>query len=108
MIKAVFKKSGNKITAFHITGHADFDDYGRDIICSGVSAISQTIVLGITQVLKTDASIIMEEGDISLSLYKSSEEDIDRCQTLLETMKLGLISMEKGYGDYINVIEEEV
>lgn len=108
MIKAVFKKSGNKITAFHITGHADFDDYGRDIICSGVSAISQTIVLGITQVLKTDASIIMEEGDISLNLYKSSEEDIDRCQTLFETMKLGLISMEKGYGDYINVIEEEV
>lgn len=108
MIKAVFKKKGNKIIALDIAGHADFDDYGRDIVCSGVSAISQTIVIGITEVLKADVLVSVDKGDISLSLYKSSKQDIDKCQILLETMKLGLISMEKGYGDYINVIEEEV
>ncbi|MFA6939691.1 MAG: ribosomal-processing cysteine protease Prp [Clostridiaceae bacterium] len=108
MIKAAFKKSKDKILAFDITGHADFDDYDRDIVCSGVSAVSQTIVIGITEVLKAHAFVSAEEGNLSLNLYKSSKEDIDKCQTLLETMKLGLISMEKGYGDYINVIEEEV
>lgn len=108
MIKAAFKKRGDRILAFDITGHADFDNYGMDIVCSGVSAISQTIVLGITEVIKADVLVSIDEGDVSLSLYKSSEEDIDKCQTLLETMRLGLISMEKGYGDYINVIEEEV
>jgi uncharacterized protein len=108
MIKTVFKKKGNKIIALDITGHADFDDYGRDIVCSGVSAISQTILIGITEVLKADVLVSVDQGDMSLSLCRSSKQDIDDCQILLETMRLGLLSMEKGYGDYINVIEEEV
>jgi len=94
--------------AFDITGHADFDEYGRDIVCSGVSAITQTIVLGITQVLQVDPCVSLDEGDVYINLIKSPKQDIDKCQVLLQTMRIGLISMEKGYGDYINVIEEEV
>ena len=95
MIKVKFKKKNGYIIDFHITGHADFDDYGKDIVCSGVSAISQTIVQGIIEVLKVQAKFSINEGDMSLSLEKSSDKDKKRCQELLETMKLGLISMEK-------------
>jgi uncharacterized protein len=35
-----------------IEGHANFDKHGSDIVCAGVSAISQTAVLGLMEMAK--------------------------------------------------------
>jgi uncharacterized protein YsxB (DUF464 family) len=33
-----------------IKGHANYDQYGKDIVCAGVSAIAQTAVLGLESI----------------------------------------------------------
>ncbi|MEW9096664.1 MAG: ribosomal-processing cysteine protease Prp [Clostridiaceae bacterium] len=108
MIKAVFKKKRDNIVSFNIKGHANSVDDGYDLVCCAISAISITIANGITEVAKVDADINTEDGFLSLSLEDQDSEQIHKCQCLMETMLLGLKSVEKSYGEYIKILVEEV
>lgn len=108
MIKAVFEKKKGCIVSFDVKGHANSVDEGYDMICSAVSAISLAIANGITEVVKVNADITMKDGFLSLDLSNQSDEHIHNCQVLMETMMLGLKSVEKSYGEYIKVLVEEV
>lgn len=110
MISAVFIRKNGSITKAVISGHADYacgnDEY--DMVCSAVSAVSLTIGNGITQVLKVNGNIYAEDGFLNIDIHDAYLHDIERCQVLLETMLLGLKSIELNYHDYIKVKEEEV
>lgn len=108
MIDICFKKDSGKLLGFNIEGHAGYGEEGEDIVCSAVSAISYTIVNGITEVLKISVEHIIKDGFLQLNLSSNSLEDIENCQVLLETMLLGFKSMEISYSDYIKVQVEEV
>jgi uncharacterized protein YsxB (DUF464 family) len=110
MVKVEFVRSSGKIVSFRIKGHAMPKEAQCevDLICAAISAISQTTVIGIEEVLKIKAKYDMEDGFLNLNLEDVTLEDIERCQVLLETMILGLKSIEITYGDYIKVETEEV
>lgn len=109
MTSVIFKKENEKLVAFKIEGHSGFDELDRDIICSAISMVSQTTLIGILEVLKVEAEYCMDEdGFLSLSLKGKSMEEIEKCQVLLKTMLLGLENIQISYGEYINVIVEEV
>ena len=44
MIKVKINYDGNYVKSFKVTGHADFDLYGKDIVCASVSSIVITSV----------------------------------------------------------------
>ena len=107
MIKAVFnKKSGNLISVV-IKGHAESAEQGYDMVCSAVSAISQSILIGITEVLKLNVKCSLEDGFLSFSLDNINENDVSKCQVLMKTMLLGLQSIEISFSEYISVKEME-
>lgn len=108
MTNVIFKKRNENIISFEIEGHAGFDEYNKDIVCSAISVVSQTTLIGILEVLKINVDYCIEDGFISLSLEENHEEEIIKCQILLKTMLLGLKSVELAYGDYINVKVKEV
>ena len=110
MVKVEFVRSSGKIVSFRIKGHAMPKEKQLDIdlICSAISAISQTTVIGIEEVLKIRAKYVIDDGFLNLNLEDQTLEDIERCQVLLETMILGLKSIEITYGKYIKVETEEV
>lgn len=108
MTNVVFKKKDEYLVSFKIKGHSGFDEEGHDIVCSAISMVSQTTLIGILEVLKVDADYCIKDGFLNLSIEKKSMEDIKKSQVLLQTMLLGLKSIEKSYSDYINVIVEEV
>jgi uncharacterized protein len=83
-------------------------DLNVDLTCAAISAISQTTLIGILEVLKIDVTYKIKDGFLNLTLQNQSDEDIERCQVLLETMLLGLKSIEITYSDYIKVELEEV
>jgi len=108
MTSVIFKRKNERLIAFKIEGHAGFDDLNRDIICSAISMVSQTTLIGILEVLKVEVEYCIEDGFLSLSLEEKSMDEIEKCQVLLKTMLLGLKNIQISYGDYINVIVEEV
>lgn len=111
MIFVEFVRRQDNLVSFDIKGHANYsDDFGgdRDMLCSAVSAVSLTIVNGISEIKKVKAPCEVHDGFLSMDISSLNEEDIFKCQDLLETMLLGLKSMEQNYGKYINVKVEEV
>lgn len=108
MIYAVFKRNSGRIVDVNISGHAESVDEGYDMVCSAVSAISLTIANGVTEVVKVNPYVTVKDGFLNMNLQKLTKDDMDKCQILLETMLLGLKSVEINYGEYISVEIEEV
>lgn len=108
MINVEFIEKDGLLLSFHIKGHANYKDSGEDIVCSAVSAVSQTTLLGLTEVLKVSPVYSMRDGFLKVDIGKLDEDSIDCCQVLMRTMLKGLLNMQLGYGNYIKVTVEEV
>jgi len=110
LVKVEFVRRKSKIVSFKIKGHAEPKEKQLDVdlICNSISVISQTTVIGIEEVLKIKVKYVIDDGFLNLNLEDQTIKDIERCQVLLETMILGLKSIEITYGKYIKVEIEEV
>jgi len=110
MVKVEFVRRKGKVVSFKIKGHAQPKEKQLDVdlICNSISVISQTTVIGIEEVLKIKVKYVIDDGFLNLNLEDQTIEDIERCQVLLETMILGLKSIEITYKKYIKVEIEEV
>ena len=51
MIRIEIQRQKNKITYFEIKGHANFSEYGEDVICAAVSSVGQMTVHGLIESL---------------------------------------------------------
>lgn len=103
-IKIIYKNKN--IVAFEISGHTGYEDFGKDILCAAISSISQSACIGITKVLKINATVNKndDKGYLKLSLPKNiSEENLKNSQIILKTMETSLKDLLFNYGDYINM-----
>ena len=68
-----------------ITGHALFDDYGRDIVCSAVSSIVITTINGI---LKIDKSAIKYDNNdgIKIQIVKKDKITLDLIDNMMDLL----------------------
>jgi len=84
MIKVVIKKDNIKIT-----GHALYDDYGKDIVCAAVSSTVITTVNAILSIDK-DAIKVDEKDGVLIEILKHSnvvDKLIDNMINLLNELK---------------------
>ncbi len=94
----------NKIQA---QGHAEYADYGQDIICAATTAVITTAMAALEDLLGIEHERILEEGDVALILDRQVHEkstEAKQIDLVLETCVLGLKQIEFSYGnDYITV-----
>ena len=67
MIKVVIKN--DSIT---ISGHANYDEYGKDIVCAAVSATVITTVNGILSIDETSIEVV-ENGKVEIKILKDND-----------------------------------
>ena len=86
-----------------ITGHANFADYGKDIVCASASSI---VITSINACLRFDASSIKykEESNKLTINIKSNAEDI---KLIIENMIYMLEELAKTYNKNIKIVKEE-
>lgn len=106
VIKLLYKKQ--KINGFQIKGHANFDKKGQDIVCAAVSVLSQTALIGLRYFLNEEKyNFTIKDGYIDCSLKNGlSEEEDKTAQVILQTMYLGLKSIQESYERHVKIIEE--
>ncbi|WP_312461164.1 ribosomal-processing cysteine protease Prp [Proteiniclasticum sp.] len=110
MIEVRFlRKSGNLIS-FTYEGHADYDEYGKDIVCAAVTAQCMMAYNGLDEVLKVKNKIDLHEdgGYLSVSIDGADTSEKKDAQVIMETLLLGIKAIKLQYGHFINLIEEEV
>ncbi len=104
--------SSNRVTKVKSEGHGEYDDSGKDIVCSAVSVYLINTINTLTDVLKINENIkyFLDYGiyELNIDYNNMIEEKINGTILILESLKLALKSIEDGYGEYINVEYEEV
>ncbi len=98
MIKVIKK---NKV--IEISGHAGYDEYGKDIVCASVSSVIMTTVNSIMNIDNSSISYI-DDGN-KIIIEKLNDNDI--VDKLLNTMILILKDLEEQYKENIKVESEE-
>lgn len=123
MIEIKIKTNKSNIMSFDILSHAlenreailAGDAY--DMICNSVSVLSQSVIIGLDEVLKLNVNYQIKDGFLSMNLEGLSLEQIKQAQVLLKTFKLSIISTIQSLDDmlgiekrkkYINLINQEV
>jgi uncharacterized protein len=107
MINAkIYRSNEGLITSFILSGHAEFDEHGKDIVCAGASAVTFGAVNAVLTLTNIEPQID-QGGDggylrvkLPINLDKSTSEKV---QLLLEGMLVSLQTIERDYGQYISV-----
>ncbi len=100
MIKVMVESKNKKhIDKIEIVGHADYDDYGKDIVCSSVSSIVTTTVNGIYEIQKEYLKVEEIKDGMILTILK--EDTI--CDKLIKNMLTLLSELSESYPENIMV-----
>lgn len=86
-----------------ITGHAGYDDYGKDIVCASVSSIVITSINACLR-LEDESVIYKEEKDKLRVKINSNNKNI---LLIIENMIEMLRELTNDYPKNIKIIEEE-
>lgn len=123
MIEIKIRSKKQNIISFSINSHALIDreailaGEAFDMVCNSVSVLSQSVIIGLGEVLKLNVNYEMKDGYLALNLNGFSQEEIEQSQVLLKTFEKSLesviLSLEDTFGiekrkEYINVVKEEV
>lgn len=104
MIKIVIIHKDGDIKNVECTGHSGYAHSGKDIVCSAVSAIIQTALLGLMDI--SEVLYEKREGYLAFSCPVAEKaQDGIRQQAILKAMYLGLKDMQSGYKAFINMEE---
>lgn len=96
------------IWQYIVEGHAGFDEYGKDIICSAVSAVAYTGINALEELVGIKTYGI-ENGYMICSVPTDISEDLkEKVSIILETIVVGFKQLQLTYEDYVSVLDEEV
>jgi uncharacterized protein len=101
----ITKDQSDRIHAFEMSGHADFAEYGKDLVCAGASAVSFGAVNAIIALTGITPEVLQGDngGYLKVLLPKASEKD-DDIQLIVQAMIVSLQTIEVDYGQHIKII----
>lgn len=108
MTKVKFYRAEEGWQGFEVHGHTGFAEHGEDIVCAAVSVLTQTAVLGLTNVLGIDCQVQVDEseGFLYCKLPEGlSQEEWTQAQLILKVLHVGLVATEEEYGKHVSVKE---
>lgn len=99
MVKAVYTINGNK-HSLRIQGHANYAEYGKDIVCAGVSSLIQALMVWVEEKGYTaeDAQINVVNGTIEISCVGA-----DDVSAVFYMTFIGLEQIASSYPGYVNI-----
>ena len=98
MIKAVFEVRENLYRSLDVSGHAEFGEYGKDLVCASVSSI----MFGFMNALDAlGENVTISQSDNRITIIDQSGSEV--IQDYFELVIMQLKTIEESYGDFIRV-----
>jgi uncharacterized protein len=103
MIRIKVLKKNNNIEKITFRGHANYAEYGKDIVCAAASATVLTTINGILSLDSSTIDVIQKDNNIDISIIKHNNIS----DKLLSNMLNSLKTIKSNYPKNIEIIEEE-
>lgn len=109
MTKIEISRKNGRIVKYNATGHAEYSEYGSDIVCAALSTALQFPLAGLQDVLEIYPKFeISSDGFVSVDFcdmdLKGKEREV---HTLLESMAIVLRELSNEYPNNIKLVEKE-
>ncbi len=91
------KVRDHEITA---TGHANYAEYGKDIVCASVSMLLQNLIKSIHDLTDDKIEYDLKAGQAFIRYRDLSEKS----KTLIDSFFIGICSIADAYPDYIWIV----
>lgn len=91
------------IVGFEISGHADYDEYGKDIVCSAVSILAYTCV-NTLELYIDDFSFTDYDEIMRLMAYQTNE----KTEVVFTSFKTGIWTLEQSYNNFVKLNYKEI
>ena len=96
MTNAIFKRSGSRMT-LRCEGHAQYGEMGKDIVCSGISALCQALALWCRAREDVDLiAHIQEPGKFRLTVDGGDAEP-------WKAAAMGMLGISRRYPEHLSV-----
>jgi len=98
----------DSIVSVCIKGHAQQSIRGNDVVCAGVSALSQSVAMAL-EYYTIVQSISQQAGKLEFAVDISSLNDIQRlqCESIISVFIIGINEIKKQYNEYIAIYSKE-
>ena len=109
MINVIVIKEKQTIKTIEATGHSGYAEEGSDIVCSAVSVLMETLANGLTEVVKADVKVVVDENipHLSVTLNEIDQEKCKHAQILMQSTLLGIKGVANGYSKFIKIKEKQ-
>jgi len=105
MIQVHVKKTKeDQITFIRISGHAEYDVKGKDLVCAAVSAIGVGGLNSLDKMATGSVNDELSDNKIEITVVRF---DVAQ-QNILKTMLYQLETVEYSYSKYIQITKQEV
>ena len=87
-----------------IAGHANFAEYGKDIICAAVSVLTETLIHSIEKLTDVKMYTGIEPGKVNIEIKNQS----DIAKVLVDSFFIGIAGVAEAYPDYVQLSCSEI
>lgn len=83
-----------------INGHAGYAESGKDIVCAGVTALTENLIDSIESLTKDEIQYEISPGRVDIH-YKNLSED---GKLLVDSFFLGISGIVQDFPEYVKII----
>ena len=83
-----------------ISGHAGYAEPGKDIVCAGVTALTQTLIQSIENLTDDKIEYRISPGKAEIEYRNLSEKS----KTLVDSFFIGVCLIADEFPDYIRIV----
>jgi|UPI000496BFE5 uncharacterized protein YsxB (DUF464 family) len=108
MISVSIEKQEQQYKRIRCSGHAGYDEYGKDIVCAAVSVLVINTINSIDTFTDDTYSVDSDEESGMID-FRFTGSVSDQSNLLIDSLVLGLNEIQKQYGkEYFDFTNEEV
>ncbi|HEV3195700.1 MAG TPA: ribosomal-processing cysteine protease Prp [Candidatus Cybelea sp.] len=103
MLEVIFYRDGrDRIAEVSARGHADFDEYGQDVVCAAVSAILQAARLGLETYAGVELQALQKPGHFRLR-WPERQRDLESLRAIVATAELAVERIAGRFPDHVRL-----
>ena len=107
---AFYRRADGTLMGYRAEGHTGYAEAGSDIVCAAVSALTQSTLNGLRNVLKAPVMYeIDDQGPLLEAVLtpEATKGQVEAAQLLLQTLLEGLQAIERSYPRNVRIFFEE-
>jgi uncharacterized protein YsxB (DUF464 family) len=102
-----YRDDHDRFAGLSAHGHADFAEYGQDIVCAAVSAILQAARLGLEHFGGGALAASQEPGAFAV-IVDESRRDVESVQAIVVTAELAVTQVGRRFPEHVSLRRERI